>query len=115
MHSFFRCVDNENLICMFTFIVYVVDKIIGFLGNIGVLGFFGLMTDGNFDIVLMCTPLLLVGLVWGIITVPLTIAPRAYWAFSPLNVMGMKVGGVINSMLTFYFSPMIFLMCIYAI
>ncbi len=99
---------------MFTFLVYLVDKIVGFLAHLGLLGLTGLLSQGEWDVVLMCSPLLIVGLVWGLITVQLTIAPRAYWVFSPLNVMGLKVGGVIYSMISFFLAPMIFLMCIYA-
>ncbi len=100
---------------MFTFLVYVIDKALEILGTLGIIGFWGLLSQGEFTVVLVCLPLLLVGLGWGIITAPLSIAPRAYWAFSPLNVMGEKVGYVASSTFKVYLSPMIFLMCIYAV
>lgn len=97
------------------YLVWFIDITTGTLANLGMIGLSGLLMMGEFDVVLMCLPLLIVGLIWGIITVPFAIAPRAYWALSPLNVMGNVVGGVIATMINFFLAPMIFLMCIYAI
>ncbi len=96
-------------------IVWLVDAVTGVLANLGLVGFAGLLMTGQFSVLEMCLPLLIVGLIWGIITIPFITAPRAYWAMSPLNVMGMQIGGVFTTTLNFYLAPMIFLMCMYAI
>lgn len=90
---------------MFTFIAYVVSLILRVTSHLGLIGFFGLMAEGKFEDMFTFWPMLIVGLVWGIITCSLNIAPRAYWAFSPLNVMGEKVGAVIYNMLGFFLAP----------